>query len=272
MIIQTEELKMIHLSEIDTVIFDSVAVSVSCALLEAFVNNKIGVVFCSEKHLPQSTITPISTNVYSPGRIIWQASWDDSLKDSIWPCIVKHKIYQQASVLEYYERKEESKLLLSYLDTIELGDSSNREGFAAKVYFNALFGADFTRNNFLEDERNFCLDYGYSILLALVAKEISATGYELALGIHHRGQTNPYNLACDLMEPFRPLVDIIVKRNFKGSFDYEIKKEFWNLSNTVVEYNNAKAFLTDAIKYYIRDVMTFMESPIINLKTYKIIW
>jgi CRISPR-associated protein Cas1 len=259
LVIRTDELKMIHLSEIDTVIFETPAVSITGVLLNELSQRRIGILFCNERHLPQGTFVPITGNYISAGRIMAQAAWDNASKDIVWKEIVKHKIDKQASLLEHHKHFEEAMLLRSYIDQVEEGDSTNREGFAAKVFFNALFGSDFARSDLSRNsECNACLDYGYSVLLAMVAKEVSAAGYELALGIHHRGTTNPYNLACDVMEPFRPIVDNIVVKAFDGVLSQEMKQCFWGLGNIEVYYGGIKSYLASSIGGYARDICRCM--------------
>lgn len=103
-----------------------------------------------------------------------------------------------------------------------LGDTSNREGFAAKVYFNSLFGQNFSRN--LDSFTNSALNYGYSILMSAFARAIYSCGCITQLGIWHKGASNNFNFACDLMEPFRPVIDLeVIGCNF-NSFGAEEKR------------------------------------------------
>jgi len=274
MVIQAEDQKMIHLSEIDTVIFESTAVSVSCVLLNELSQQKICMVFCNERHLPQGSFVSLGLNYASAGRIITQAAWTDLSKGNAWMIIARHKISKQAEVLQNFGCADEALLIASYLSQVLPDDQTNREGFAAKVYFNALFGDGFVRRNksYENAECNACLDYGYSILLAIVAREIVATGYELALGIHHRGSSNPYNFACDIMEPFRPLVDIIVLQNYSGEFDSHMKHCLWNLGNIEVMFHESKSFLCAAISAYLHDICKCMDGDCTEIPEYKILW
>ena len=100
-------------------------------------------------------------------------------------------------------------MLISYLPQIEEYDVTNREGHAAKVYFNAVFGMDFSRSQ--ENVTNAALNYGYSLILSAFNREVAANGYLTQLGLFHDNMFNFYNLSCDLMEPFRVLVDRAVK-------------------------------------------------------------
>ncbi len=124
------------------------------------------------------------------------------------------KIRRQSSFLEEIGKEKEALLLCSYLQQLTLGDKTNREAHAAKVYFDALFGMEFTRSE--ECVTNSALNYGYSILLSAFNREITANGYLTQLGLWHENRFNPYNLASDLMEPFRPLVDrLVLNQNFQ---------------------------------------------------------
>lgn len=270
MIISNEEIKMVHLSEIDSVIFESIAISVSGVLLAELSKRKICIMFCDERHIPYSQLVPFSSNYMSSARLLKQVDWADDDKERTWGYIVAGKIKKQSETLKENGLLEESKMLSSYISDITDGDKTNREGFAAKVYFNALFGKSFTRKTD-ESDINSCLDYGYAVLLALTTREIVKNGYISGLGIHHRGIFNPYNLSCDIMEPFRPLVDRIVLKNFDGSFDQRIKKALWDIPNLIVYSNGARVFLPVAINSFFRNVCLCLEEGYAELPIYEFI-
>lgn len=269
MVIQNDEIKMIHLSEIDTVIFESIAISISGVLLVELSKRKICIIYCDERHLPYAQQMPFSSNYLSSARITKQIKWQDSEKDRTWALVVSCKIEKQSLLLKRKGFFEESEMLLSYLPDVVDGDKTNREGFAAKVYFNAIFGSDFTRKG-SETELNACLDYGYSVLLAMTAREIVKNGYIPGLGIHHIGVYNPYNLACDIMEPFRPIVDEITLENFTGFLDSEFKQEMWNLGNKEVYLGKERAFLPVAINDFFRSTCKCLEEDSHYLPCYTI--
>ena len=125
----------------------------------------------------------------------------NDIKKHVWAEIVAEKIRKQALHLQHW-KCEEADLLYQYINEIEFGDVTNREGHAAKVYFNALFGMDFTRS--AENVTNAALNYGYSLLLSTFNRCVVANGYITQLGLFHDNVFNQFNLACDLMEPFRP--------------------------------------------------------------------
>lgn len=271
LIIRDEEIKMIHLSEIEVVIFETPAISVTGVLLCELAKHKIGVIFCDEKHLPIIQSVPFSCNYQSSARKLTQSEWCQSGKDDTWQEIVRAKIEKQGEVLLSIGAENESMLLYEYVNDVSPGDKTNREGFAAKVYFNALFGADFVRHERMDP--NACLDYGYSILLSITMREIVKYGYEPAIGIHHKGPFNPYNLACDIMEPFRPLVDkLIYNKNQKYVLNLETKKELWNIPNLTVMYNGIKSYLPNVIGMYFRDACASIERNKLVLQRYSILW
>ena len=135
---------------------------------------------------------------------------------------------------------------------MEIGDSTNREGHAAKVYFGALFGKGFTRE--IYDDINAKLNYGYSIILSYINREIVACGYLTMIGINHHNEYNPYNLACDLIEPFRVLVDEITYNNINEPFDAEMKIKLVRILEKEVKYEK-KYYLSDAISLYINNIL-----------------
>jgi CRISPR-associated endonuclease Cas1 subtype II len=271
MVIKDEKMTLVHVSEINTVIFETPAVSVTGVLLSELAKNKVCILFCDEKHLPQGQYVPFSSHYMSSSHILEQAEWGEELKALVWEKIVRQKIERQSDVLLHYGKKDECKMLRFYIDEIVNGDCTNREGFAAKVYFNALFDSVFSRKD-SDNAYNACLDYGYAILLGIVSREVVKSGYSLAIGIHHHNIFNSNNLACDVMEPFRPIVDCIVYTNFNGYLDAEMKKRLWNLANTEVVINGKNSFLVNAVADFFRDVCIHMDHCEGKLLEYEFKW
>ena len=223
------EEKYIHLSEIDTIIVDSISVSISSYLLKELSENKINIIFCDEKHNPFG-----------------------KLKDELWSLLVKNKIMNQALLLNKINSNNYN-LLMSYVTEVKKGDKTNREAHAAKVYFNSLFTKSFIRN--ANDNINAALNYGYSILLSNFNKEIINNGYLTQLGIHHKSEFNQFNLACDLMEPFRPIIDNFVYYNQTREFDSKYKLDLINIFNNTYKYYGKNYTLKDIIKMYTKDTL-----------------
>lgn len=259
---QENDEKYIHLSEIDTIIVDSISVSISAYLLKELADNKINIIFCDEKHNPFGEVVPYYSKHNTSKMIKEQIKWKVSDKDKVWAEIVKNKIMNQALLLKK-TKSPKYKLILSYIDEVVDGDKTNREGHAAKVYFNALFGNDFVRNS--DDSINAALNYGYAILLSTINKEIINNGYLTQLGIHHKNEFNEFNLTCDLMEPFRIVIDNFVYYNQERKFDTEYKLDIVNILNGTFKYQGKNYTLKDIIRMFVKNTL----ESINNSENYK---
>ncbi len=256
------EEQFIHMSEIDTIIVDSISVSISTYLLKELSDNKINIIFCDDKHNPFGELGVFYSRHNSSKKMINQTKWNKEKKEQIWTFIVKNKILNQALVLQKIKHSNYN-MLIEYIDDVMNNDETNREGHASKVYFNSLFGKKFVRNS--NDDINSALNYGYAVLLSTVNKEIISNGFITQLGIHHKNEYNPYNLACDLMEVFRPIIDNYVYFNKDREFDLEYKLGLVNLFNNNYRFNNKSYVLKDIIKLYVKNVFDAIE----NEKEYK---
>ena len=219
---KTDSQHKVLLDEIKLLIINSPQVSFTSALMIELMKRKIKVLFMDEKHNPEGELVPYQNNYYSYRKIKEQLAIDETIKNNLWSYIIREKILNQAKNLRFNDNLKEEAMLLDYANNIEEGDSSNREGHSAKVYFNALFGMNFSRRD--DNMINKYLNYGYAIVLSSINRQIKALGYLTELGIHHIGESNPFNLSCNLMEPLRPLVDsyvlkgLIEESNFKRTF------------------------------------------------------
>ena len=173
----------------------------------------------------------------------------------------------QANLL-YEMKKEECDMLYRYIDEICFGDSTNREGHAAKVYFNSLFGKDFTRQN--DSPTNAALNYGYSLILSCFNREIVALGYTTKLGLFHDNMFNCFNLSSDLMEPFRPLVDREVCTMFGDAFGKEEKAQLLGVLNQNVQFCGKSQTVANAIRLYCKCVTDALcENDLGKLRFYR---
>lgn len=246
----------IHLSEIDTIIVDSISVSISAYLLKELADNKINIIFCDEKHNPFGELQSFYSRHNSSKKILLQTKWTSKDKDKLWSLIVKNKIKNQANLLNKIKSKQ-SNLVKSYIEEVGVGDKTNREGHAAKVYFNALFGKNFTRGD--GSNIDSALNYGYAVLLSTVSKEIVNNGYLTQLGIHHKNEFNPYNLSCDLMESFRIIIDSFVYYNKDRVLDTDYKLDIVNIFNNTYIYNKKNYTLKDIITFYVKNTLETLE-------------
>ena len=267
LVIRMDKITKIHLSEINTVLIDSPAVSLTTSLLAELSRKKIKVIFCDEKRLPSSQLIPFYGSHDTSLKYKKQIQWTDEMKKFIWSEIVAEKIKQQAEFLDE-KRREESKLLWKYKSEVLPGDETNREGHAAKVYFNALFGMEFLRTQ--ENTINAALNYGYSIILSMFAKEIVSQGYFTQLGIFHDNMFNELNLACDLMEPFRILVDRQVYKMNLQEFGKEEKTELVDILNHSVYIDGNQEYVSKAIRIYSKSIFDALnENDVSQIRFYK---
>lgn len=251
MVVRGEDTTKVALNEIAVVLIESTAVSLTTSLLAELMKRKVKVIFCDEKRNPSSELVSYYGSHDTSNKIRKQIAWRQNTKEAVWTEIVSEKIRKQKELLELLG-KEEAELLSSYLQQIAWNDETNREGHAAKVYFNALFGLDFTRTE--DNLINAALNYGYSIILSSFTREIVANGYITQLGLFHDNMFNQFNLASDLMEPFRPLVDKCVLEMKLEQFEHEEKMWLVDILNQEVQIDGKIQYVSNAIKIYCKSV------------------
>ncbi len=262
-----ESTTKIHLSEISVLMIESTAVSLTASLLCELSKRKIKVIFCDEKRSPQSELVSYNDGCDTSLKLKKQIAWTEDFKKAVWTEIVREKILMQANLL-YEMKKEECDMLYRYIDEICFGDSTNREGHAAKVYFNSLFGKDFTRQN--DSPTNAALNYGYSLILSCFNREIVALGYTTKLGLFHDNMFNCFNLSSDLMEPFRPLVDREVCTMFGDAFGKEEKAQLLGVLNQNVQFCGKSQTVANAIRLYCKCVTDALcENDLGKLRFYR---
>ncbi len=251
LVVRRDTTTKIHLSEISILMIETTAVSLTASLLCELIKRKIKVIFCDEKRNPSSELVPYYGCHDTSIKIRKQIEWKAEEKSLIWTEIVAEKIRKQADLLKSL-RKLEYKMLNQYLMELEPGDATNREGHAAKVYFNALFGMDFTRT--ADTSVNAALNYGYGIILSTINREIAANGYITQIGIFHDNMFNPFNLGSDLMEPFRPIVDKKVIDMMPKHFDHNEKMMLLTILEKEVLIGGKRECINNAIKIYCKSV------------------
>ncbi len=241
----------VHLSEIGMLIVESTAVSLTASLICELCRRKIKVIFCDEKRNPQSELVAYNDGFDTSLKLKKQIAWDERTKEAVWTAIVKEKIRQQALLLSELG-KPEAQMLFGYMDETLPADPTNREGHAAKVYFNALFGKSFSRQQ--ESAVNAALNYGYSILLSAFNREISALGFTTKLGLFHDNRFNFFNLSSDLMEPFRPLVDRAVISTVFDGFGHDEKMLLVNILNDEVVFAGKRQTVGNTVRMFCKCV------------------
>lgn len=257
----------IHISEIAVVLVESTAVSLTVGLLAELTNQKVKVIFCDERRNPSSELVPYYGSHDTSNKVRTQIQWSRSIKEEVWTEIVREKIRQQKFLLKEKGRDKEAELLSEYIQELQWYDESNREGHAAKVYFNALFGIGFSRSQ--DNYINAALNYGYSILLSAFNREIVANGYITQLGLFHDNMFNPFNFASDLMEPFRILIDRQVCSMRLEDFEHSEKMQLVNVLNGEVFMEGKRYVVLNAIKRYVKSVFDALnDSDIAQLTFY----
>ncbi len=262
MVVRGNETVKIHIGEISNLIIETTAVSMTAALLCELIKKKVKVVFCDEKRNPSSELVPYYGAHDTSAKVREQIKWSDGIKTAVWTEIVTEKIRKQAEHLASL-KKAEAELLRKYIDEIQFGDPSNREGHAAKVYFNALFGLDFTRT--MENGINAALNYGYGILLSAINREVVANGYITQLGLFHDNMFNQFNLGSDLMEPFRPIVDRQVKALMPQKFEHEEKMAVLEVLQMEVRIGDRTEVVNNALKIYCKSVFDALSEGDVSL-------
>ncbi len=267
LVVRREETVKVHISEIYMLIIESTAVSLTAALLCELTKKKIKVIFCDEKRNPSSELVSYYGSHDTSVKVRNQMGWGSEIKRTVWTEIVTDKIRKQAEVLTSWKKKE-SEMLYQYIEEIAYGDTTNREGHAAKVYFNALFGMDFTRTE--DNSINAALNYGYGIILSAFNREIAVNGYITQIGLFQDNMFNPFNLGSDLMEPFRPIVDHKVKMLEPQQFEHAEKMEVLSILQQEVIIAERKEYVNNAIKIYCRSVFdALLDNDVSLIKFYK---
>ncbi len=188
---------------------DHPSVKMTMPLITSLSDNNIGVVFCNRSHMPVTMLMDLDSNVIQSKRFQKQLSASIPTNKQIWKQIVEAKIRNQSLLLE--QRGMGSNLLAPYYNRVKSGDSTNREGVAARVYWSKLIGKHFIRDRYGEPP-NAMLNYGYALLRSMVARSLMNAGLLPTIGIFHRNCYNAFPLADDVMEPYRPFVDDVVLR------------------------------------------------------------
>ena len=200
---------LVCLDDIDIIIIENQQTTITSALLSNLAQSNISVVFVDDKYNPSA----ISMGLYKNSRTSKiqksQININKPRLNRLWQTVIYSKVLNQADILNTIKK---DGYLYSLLKRINSGDKNNIEAISASYYFKELFGKDFYRNN-SEDNRNIALNYGYSILRSSIIRYIIAYGLNPSFGMWHSSELNAFNLADDLIEPFRPIVDKYVLNN-----------------------------------------------------------
>ena len=202
------ELRTIPIEDIGFVVLDNHSITLSLRLIEELTANNAAIVFCDKLHHPTAMSVPFDGNITHAETLTAQLDMSEPLKKQLWKQTVEIKIKNQATMLER-TGSDGVEALRRHAASVKSGDTDNREGAAARIYWQNLFGGEFRRERF-GDAPNHLLNYAYAILRAAVARSLVGSGLYPAIGIHHHNKYNAFALADDVMEPYRPYADEVV--------------------------------------------------------------
>jgi len=209
MVVEQEGEKVsVPVEDISFIVIDCLHVSLTATLLSNLAANDVSVLFVDERHLPNGVLLPYHTHFQTLKVMKAQLALSLPKKKRLWKLIVKQKIRNQADVLFLSGKKSKEMHLRSIAERVRSGDPDNLEAYAAQVYFSELLGKQFSRND--NSFINAAFDYGYSLVRSSLARFLVSHGFLTAFGLFHKNERNPFNLADDLLEPFRPIVDAYV--------------------------------------------------------------
>ena len=264
----------VPLEDISYILIEDSSTILTTRLLAELGKNAISLIVCDEKFEPTSIMYPYNYHFKQLDVISHQLEIDDSIKNEFWNQIVKRKIENSIRVLEMTSKEEfPISKLTEYINEITDGDSKNREGLAAKMYFRSLFGSDFIR--FYDDNVNAALNYGYTIIASAIIRNLAVYGLNTYLGIHHSSKINNFNLAYDFLEPYRSVVDKFVydnKDDIVLPLSFEFRKKLINLLNKEVLHQNKKYTIEYSIGLLIKSYIKSFSSGEIKLDLPSIIY
>lgn len=255
LVVQTRDgINEIPINDIQVLLISTLSAVVTTAAINALIQSEAKIIFTGRDGQPSGETLGYYSGNRDGDLLEQQFGWSQMLKDQLWTKVVAQKILMQIQVCGFLNQTTDD--LKSEFDKLELGDASNREAIVARKYFNLVFKHDFVRHEF--DPVNSALNYGYSILLSAVDREIVANGYLTQFGIHHHSGGNNFNLGSDLMEPFRPVIDFWVAHQKFKELTPDIKFGLVDLLNYELIYNGETTILRNALTKHVANCVNFL--------------
>lgn len=247
--IETDILRQIPLEDINCIIIENQTVTVSAYLLQKMADMGITVYVCDEKHLPNAVLLSMVRHSRHFKILKYQIEAGKPLQKRLWQQIVVRKIRKQALCLAYLDL-DGSEELMKMCKEVQSGDRTHVEAKAAAFYFKSLYGLGFSRGN--DHVINSALNYGYAIVRGLIARSIVCYGLEPSIGVFHHSELNNFNLADDMIEPFRPLVDLYVAQNYDiaeidSDLTPERKRGIFGIINYDMDMKGEKRIISNCI-------------------------
>lgn len=248
----------IPIVEINTVIFSHNRVVITIPLLVALIEHNINVILCDSKNDPIGVFLPFNGHSLIFKRLYSQITWKITRKKKLWKRIIEQKIQSEIDALELEGARSSTLVKLKELKmSVCTDDNTNREAIAARLYFQEMFGDYFIRGG--ADVQNYSMNYGYKILASHISRCIASRGLLTQLGIHHKGESNPFNLTYDFIESFRVIVDLWTVENVNDHFNASHKQKVIGLLNAKVFLNGKWMRLNDAMEDIIDSYIGFLE-------------
>lgn len=270
-VVKDEQEVLVPLSDIHTIVVDNSRTVVTGRLMNKLTEYHILLIFCDENHQPNVFSLGLYSHYRVYGVLAQQLEWRDELRGNMWKKFIEIKINNQRSVLQYLQKSEDIINKMKALsERVDYEDSSNREGHAARIYFNELFGTEFRRERGAVDAYNAALNYGYIVLRACVTRTIVAYGLHPAYGIGHRNQFNAFNLADDCMEVFRPVIDLWVYMTIKDSdfLNREMKQNLIRRLSAKIDIGGQKHTVLNAIDLFVQSFIKAMNQKDMEILVY----
>lgn len=250
------------IEDLDVVFLEDPNAVISSRLMVDLAKSGVALIVCGPDYLPSAESLPFNGYYKQSEMLSLQMKFLPSKKNKLWETIIKAKISNQMKVLEKTVNHEKTFLLMKdYLDQVKFGDERNMEGLAAKAYFRALFGGSFIR--FGDSPISAALNYGYSIFTGLLIRTCAFNGLNGNLGIWHNNMQNANNLACDLVEPFRPVVDFYIFNHLSQlavPLSKETRRDLINLVNENVLIEGRKYQVSYAMTMLVNDFSEYLRS------------
>ena len=250
------------LEDMAFLILDTQQVSLTAALLARCAEEGCLVVCCNEKHMPCGALLPFQSFYRHTETLLSQIDLSEPRKKRLWQQVIRCKIYNQRWCLHKAGRPKEQAEKLSVLAAkVKSGDTDNMEGVAARLYWQ-YWEEHFNRDQDGSDRLNIMLNYGYALVRALMARELAGRGFSPSLGLHHRSMSNAFNLADDMIEPWRPFVDSLVLTHWQRTseqpaFNLADRRELARIFFCPVTIDDAEMLLLDAVKKQIEQLRVF---------------
>lgn len=255
LLIQTDQDRYhVPVEDVEVLLIQTLQAVITTAAISALAEVHAKIVFTGRSGQPCCEVNDYAPNARTAATVIGQVTWSQELIAKLWTRIVASKIDMQIQVAQFNHCKVEK--LCSERDKLELNDMTNREAVVAHQYFPLIFGQDFSRSDF--NVINAALNYGYSILLATINRAITAKGYLTCIGIHHSNESNTYNLGSDLMEPFRPIIDLWLSQHRLTDFTPDVKIGLIDLLNVELKFNGQKTIMRRAIVQHVSNCLNYL--------------